>query len=95
MARFITQIGQSRAILMFIVLIGVVLGYLNYSGAEPLAVPEEPISSQRTDSLESLANFKLDLSILDNQTYKSLEIFGENPVTPGITGERKNPFSPL
>ena len=96
MDRFITQIGQSKAILGFISVIGIVLGYLSYSGSDSLVIPEEPASSQkRVDSIESLSNFKIDFSILDNQTYKSLEIFGENPVVPGITGERKNPFLPI
>lgn len=47
------------------------------------------------EELESLKNFSIDFSILDNKTYKTLEIFGENPVDPGVTGERINPFAPL
>ena len=95
MGRFIIQIGQSRAILAFIIILGAVLGYLGYSGSDVLVVPDDLNTSQRKDSLESWANFKIDFSILDDEAYKSLEIFGENPVDPGITGERRNPFAPI
>ena len=95
MSRFITQIGQSRAILAFIIILGAVLGYLGYSGSDALFVPDDSCTSQRRDSIESWANFKIDFSILDDEAYKSLEIFGENPVDPGIIGERRNPFNPI
>ena len=95
MGRFITQIGQSKAILAFIVILGTIAGYLSYSGSESPVVPDQAIPSTRKDSIESLADFSIDFSILDNEDYKALEIFGENPVNPGITGERRNPFSAI
>ena len=79
----------------FIIVMGVIFGYLSYSGMD------EPIIEAGTgviiskEELESLKNFNIDFSILSNETYKTLEIFGENPVDPGITGERINPFAPL
>ena len=80
-------------ILSFIVGIGLVVGYLSYSN---LDVPiESDQGSSQGDDLASFRSFSLDYSILDDQRYKSLEVFGENPVEIGITGERKNPFAPL
>lgn len=95
MARLIIQLGRSRTILSFIIGMGLVLGYLSYSQTDEPVVEtgNEVIVSK--EELESLKNFSIDFSILSNETYKTLEIFGENPVDPGITGERVNPFAPL
>ena len=35
------------------------------------------------------------LQKIDDKRYKGLELCGENPVDPGITGEIKNPFAPF
>ena len=72
-----------------------VFGYMSYSTADDPTVGlllDEPI---KKDDLESFKTFKIDFSILEDERYKSLEIYGENPVDPGIVGERKNPFVPL
>jgi hypothetical protein len=95
MTRFITQIGQSNAILAFIVILGVIVGFLNYYNSEPALITNDIALQPQRDSLESLANFTIDFSILEDPRYKALEIFGENPVDPGITGERRNPFAPI
>ena len=92
MIRFIIELGKSKLILAFIALMGAVFGYLYV--AEPdtsvLIIPSE-LSSK--DGIQSLEGVRLDLSILDDVRYKRLEIFGENPVDPGVTGEVRNPFS--
>ena len=94
MERFILQIGQSRAILALIIIIGLVLGYSNYSQSDVLVVSEiDPVRGK--NSIDAFENFTIDFSILENEIYKSLEIFGENPVDAGITGERRNPFLPI
>lgn len=95
MVRLIIQLGRSRVILSFIIVMGIILGYLSYSGMEELVVGSgaEIVSSK--EELESLKNFSIDFSILSDKVYKTLEIFGENPVDPDITGERINPFAPL
>ena len=95
MTRLIIQLGRSRVILSFIVVMGVVFGYLSYSGLEEPIVDAEAGIVSNKEELESLKNFSIDFSILSNKTYKTLEIFGENPVDPGSTGERINPFAPL
>ena len=93
MGRLLTQLGKSKVILSFIIGIGLVVGYLNYSGMDQPVVEQSTI--QREDSLESFNTFSLDFSIFDDKRYKGLELCGENPVDPGITGEIKNPFAPF
>lgn len=82
--------------LSLIIIMGLVFGYLSYSGADDPTVGvlfNEPTINK--EDLESFKSFKLDFSILDDGKYRALEIYGENPVDPGIAGERNNPFSPL
>ncbi len=74
---------------------GLVFGYLSYSAIEEPVVDTGAEVTTSKEELEALKNFSIDFSILSNETYKTLEIFGENPVDPGITGERINPFAPL
>ena len=95
MNKFIEQLGQSRIMLSFIIIVGAIIGYLGYSNLDTPVVPDDLSLHQRTDSIESFANLNIDFSILDNEIFKTLEIFGENPVDPGITGERTNPFAPI
>lgn len=71
---------------------GLIAGYLYYSQtSETLTTSLEPAIDQE---LEALSKMKLDFSILEDKRYKSLEIFGENPVDPGVTGKR-NIFAPI
>jgi len=95
MARLIIQLGRSRIILSFIIIMGVVFGYLSYSGMDEPMIETGAEVIVSKEELESLKNLSIDFSILSHKTYKALEIFGENPVDPGITGERINPFAPL
>lgn len=74
---------------------GLVFGYLSYSEMDELMVDVGTEIVASKEELESLKNFSIDFSILSNETYRALEIFGENPVDPGTTGERVNPFTPL
>lgn len=90
------QFGRSWIILSLIIGTGLVFGYLSYSRADDPTTGlllDDPVIKK--DDLKSFGNFKLDFSILEDEGYKSLEIYGENPVDPGITGERVNPFAPL
>ncbi len=93
MDRLITQLGRSKVILAFIIGIGLIAGYLGYTSQDVPIVIDVPV--ERDTDIESFRNFTLDFKILNDERYKSLEIFGENPVDPGITGERKNPFAPF
>jgi hypothetical protein len=96
MNRLIIQFGRSNIILGLIVAVGLVFGYMSYSQLDdPVAIllAGKPVVDK--DDIDAFQDFKIDFTILDDEAYKSLEIFGENPVDPGITGERKNPFAGL
>lgn len=95
MTRLIIQLGRSKTILSFIIVMGIVFGYLSYSGLDEPVVDVGVEAVDSKEELESLKSFSIDFSILEDEIYKNLEIFGENPVDPGITGERVNPFAPL
>jgi hypothetical protein len=83
MLRLIIQLGRSGIILSFIIAMGAIFGYLSYSGMdEPVVETGTEVVISR-EELESLKNFNIDFSILSDETYKALEVFGENPVDPG------------
>lgn len=96
MARLIIQFGRSRLILGLVVLMGFVFGYLTYSGADDptsALLIKEPVTNDK--DWNSFQTFKIDFEILDDERYKALQVYGENPVYPGIVGDRENPFLPL
>lgn len=76
----------------FIIFIGAAAGYLYYSQTAEVIVDigGPPISQE----LEKFDRIKLDFSILEDERYRSLEVYGEIPVDPGVTG-RKNIFAPI
>ncbi len=86
--------AQSKIILALIIIMGIGIGYFYYTSVsgEP-AIPPIPNSASR-DSIDDLSALNLDFSILDDEAYKSLQQFGQSPVTPGVTGA-KNMFSPF
>lgn len=83
---------QSKVMLGFIIFIGAAAGYLYYSQTSEVIVDigGPPISQE----LEKFDRIKLDFSILEDERYRSLEVYGEIPVDPGVTG-RKNIFAPI
>jgi hypothetical protein len=82
---------ESPILLYLIVLLGVVLGYLYNSQANPAAsVPPVPVKVQLT-TLQPLANLKIDYSLLTSTQFQQLQVFGELPVRPQ-SGGRGNPF---
>ncbi len=87
--------NQSLLIISLIIVLGFALGYFYYSGwAVPARVPIEPSPVSEKDNLKMFEHLKIDFSILDNRKYKALEVFGESPVNPGITG-KKDLFAPI
>ena len=75
----------------FIVFIGFAVGYLYYGQTSETLVVE---TIELDPRLQIFSDITVDYSILDDERYKSLEIFGEIPVNPDITGKR-NIFSPI
>ncbi len=87
--------NQNTLIIALIIVLGFAGGYIYYSQwAVPARVLIEPPVIAGRDDLKKFENLKIDFSILDNSKYKALEIFGESPVNPGVTG-KKDIFSPI
>ena len=82
---------QSKVILGFIIFMGLAAGYLYYGQTSEVLVVE-PIEID--PGLQVFSTITVDSSILEDERYKLLEIFGEMPVDPGITGKR-NIFDPI
>lgn len=95
--QFSSQNGSENLYVVLIIIFGVVLGYIFYSSqlfsievSAPASEVTRPDDAETVTKLESVF---LDFSIFDNVIFKELKIFGEIPVTPGITG-KNDPFSP-
>lgn len=87
--------NQTTLIVALILVLGFAVGYFYYSQwVIPAQVPIEPPSITGRDDLKMFENLKIDFSILDNNKYKVLEVFGESPVNPGVTG-KKDIFAPI
>lgn len=87
--------NQNILIIALILVAGFAIGYFYYSQwVVPAMVPVEapPVTAQ--DDLKIFESLEIDFSILDNNKYKALEIFGESPVNPGVTGKR-DIFAPI
>ena len=86
---------SSKLYIALIIIGGLAAGYLYYSQiaqpAEP-TVPPAPITAH--DDLKSFQDLKIDFSIFTSPLYKNLNIFGESPVNPGVTG-KKDLFAPF
>jgi len=95
MTRIIIQFGRSKIIIGLIIGIGMIFGYMSYSQADDPTTEFLGNVAPSKNDLESFNNFKMDFSILEDERYRALEIYGENPVDPGIVGEINNPFKPL
>ena len=85
--------NQNRLIPFLIILVGLIGGYVYYSNSyseEPFPLP---VNIQKS-TLESFRDLIIDFSILDDAVYRSLRVFGELPVTPGVSG-KSDSFSPF
>ena len=83
---------QSKIVLGFIIFIGFALGFLYYTQTSEVAIDTDttPIDS----NLGYFDSVRLDFSIFEDERYKVLDIYGEIPVDPGVTG-RRNIFAPV
>jgi len=85
--------NPSRVIPIAIIVLGIIAGYLFFSmtiqGGE-MGIPP-PVTTD--DTLSKFKDISLDFSIFDDARFKSLKIFGESPVQPGLTG-RADIFAP-
>lgn len=88
------QTANTKLFAALIIVVALAAGYLYYSQVVgpnelPLAAPQ----ASGRDDLSSLKNLKIDFSIFDNPAYKALTVYGQIPVSPGITG-KKDVFAP-
>jgi hypothetical protein len=88
------QNTNTKLFTALIIVIGLAAGYVYYSQVivlNEIAVPPPAINSR--DDLSGYKNLRIDFSIFDNAAYKALAIFGQVPVSPGVTG-KKDVFAP-
>ncbi len=88
--------GQNKFILYLIVALGFIAGYYYHTAfnvAKPIPLPANLLQSGKSDTLAPFKNLQIDFGILDNNRYRKLQIYGEQPVNPGQTGKR-NLFAP-
>ncbi|MEX2090994.1 MAG: hypothetical protein WD989_02625 [Candidatus Paceibacterota bacterium] len=89
------QQNQNFLMQIMIVILGLALGYFYYSGfVVPTVEPVLPPPIAASDDLKSFEGFQIDFSILANNKFKALQIFGESPVNPGTTG-KNDLFAPI
>ena len=87
---------QSNLIALLIVLVGFVVGWLYGTTPGSEAVPDLPTQVKNALAKDTLAQFKtmtIQYDALTSSQFRSLQIFGEYPVSPGPIG-RSNPFAP-
>jgi len=79
----------NNSMMLLILVIAFAIGYLYYSQSiQPAQLPIDPIPLSARDDLVIFKDITIDLSILDDTRFKSLRVFGESPVKPGVTGKR-------
>lgn len=73
---------------LLVVVLGIVGGYLYYSNVSSNSEPVYNLPQEiQQDSLSQFKNLELNFKVLENSKYRSLEIFGESPVSPGTPGK--------
>ncbi len=86
----------SPILLLLIIVLGVLGGFIYNNQITPAA--DERIKPMKSispdDTLSKLRNSRMDFSILEDETFKSLKVFVELPINPGETG-RENIFLPF
>lgn len=85
----------SPVILFGIVALGLIVGYFYYAQAFQGQVVEiTPFSIAPEDNLTKFKDLSFNFGPFDDIKFKSLKIFGESPVQPGVTG-RVDIFAPF
>ncbi|MDP2647897.1 MAG: hypothetical protein Q8P35_01485 [Candidatus Yanofskybacteria bacterium] len=77
---------QNNLILYLIVVLGLVGGYVYHSQfGSSFSMPELPPAAKE---IQDLKNLNVDFGALDDDKYHSLQVYGDLPVIPGISGKR-------
>lgn len=72
---------------MIIIIAGLVGGYIYHTNISSEIFINQPLNG-RIDDLKDLANIDINFSSLEVSEINNLNILGEYPVNPGITGKR-------
>jgi hypothetical protein len=89
------QQATNKLILLAIVFLGLALGYMyTIYFVEPMVLPQPQSSSKVNAARLSESINKIKWDVTESLEFKSLEIFGESPVVPGLTGKR-DIFAPI
>lgn len=79
----------NRSIILLILVVAFAIGYLYYSQSiQPAEIPINPPPIAERDDFSTFKDLTINFSILDDSRFKSLRVFGESPVKPGVTGKR-------
>lgn len=85
----------NKSIVLLILVVAFAMGYLYYSQSiQPAQLPIGPPPLTAKDDLLMFKDLTIDFSVLDDSRFKSLRVFGESPVKPGVTG-KKDIFAPF
>jgi len=80
---------SNNSITLLILIVAFAVGYLYYSQSiQPAQLPIDPIPLSARGDLVMFKDLTIDFSVLDDSKFKSLRVFGESPVKPGVTGKR-------
>lgn len=79
-------------ILLLVAVIGLAAGYFVYRSMGAYTVLPAPAAG--AEAFAQLKGLTTDFSVLQDERFRSLQIFGESPVNPGIGG-KSDLFSPF
>ena len=83
------QPTTNKSLMLLMLVAAFAVGYLYYSQSiQPAQLPIKPPPLSEKDNLSMFKDLTIDFSILDDAKFKSLRVFGESPVRPGVTGKR-------
>jgi len=79
----------NKSIAFLIIVVAFAFGYLYYSQyIQPAQLPINPSPGATKNDLAIFKDLAIDFSILEDTKFKSLRVFGEPSVKPGVTGKR-------
>ncbi len=84
----------SILILLGIVALGFAAGYLYNTQFSQSQLPTSSQNIPLSDDLSKFKDLNLDFSAFNNDSFKTLRIFGDSPVLPGSSG-RADIFAPI
>ena len=86
--------ANTKLFIALIIVVALAAGYIYYSQViVPSETPVPASVSTGHNDLSGYKNLHIDFSIFDNPAYKALIVFGQVPVSPGVTG-KKDVFAP-